>query len=362
MRKMICAPGCYVQGPGEIKLLADHVKAMRKTKAYLIVDAFIDRTYHAEIVSSFEKDSIPYILQVFGGECCQEEIDLHRAQLNGSDVIYGIGGGKTLDTAKAVAFYSELPVVIVPTAASTDAPCSRLSVVYRKTGEFSHYLPLPKNPDMVIMDSEVIAKAPARFLSAGIGDALATWFEALACEKSHAVTMAGGVSTKSAMALAKLCNDTLLAKGYQAVCDVKEGKCTEAVEDVIEANTYLSGIGFESGGLSGAHSIHNGMTVLEETHKLLHGEKVAYGALTQLVLEDRPEDEILSIARFCKSVGLPTTLKDLGLDNVTDERLLAAATETCRPDDTMGNMPFEVKPEMIVTAMRKVDEIGQQIG
>ena len=329
MRKMICAPGAYVQGPGEMKLLSDHVKALRRNKAYLIVDAFIDRTYHQDIVSSFEKEHVPYTLQVFGGECSMEEIDKHRGLMDDSDVVYGIGGGKTLDTAKAVAFYQEVPVVIVPTAATTDAPCSRLSVVYKATGEFSHYLPLPKNPDIVIMDSEVVAKAPARFLAAGIGDALATYFEALACEKSHAITMAGGVSTKAAMALAKLCNDTLLSKGYEAYCAVKEGICNEAVEDVIEANTYLSGIGFESGGLSGAHSIHNGMTVLEETHKLLHGEKVAYGTLTQLVLENRPEEEVTDIARFCKKVGLPVTLKDLGLADVTDDRLLEAAKETC---------------------------------
>ena len=129
----------------------------------------------------------------------------------------------------------------------------------------------------------------------------------------------------------------------------------------IEANTYLSGIGFESGGLSAAHAIHNGMTVLEETHKLLHGEKVAYGALTQLVMEQRPQEEVERIALFCKKVGLPTTLKDLGLADVTDDRLLAAATEACQPEDTMGNMPFAVKPEMIVTAMRKVDEIGKTL-
>ena len=74
MRKMICAPGCYVQGPGEIRMLAEHVKALRKHKAYIIVDAFIDRTYHQEITSSFEKDGIPYVLKVFGGECCMEEM------------------------------------------------------------------------------------------------------------------------------------------------------------------------------------------------------------------------------------------------------------------------------------------------
>lgn len=362
MRKMICSPGCYIQGPGELKALAEHVKSMNRKKAYLIVDAFIDKTYHNDIISSFEKENVSYELHVFGGECCMDEINLHRSQLNGADIIFGLGGGKTLDTSKAVSYYEGLPVVIVPTAASSDAPCSRLSVVYKSNGEFSHYLPLPKNPDMVIMDSEVITKAPARFIAAGIGDALATYFEALACEKSHAVTMAGGVSTKTVMTLAKLCNDTLLAKGSAAVKAVKEGICNEAVEDVIEANTYLSGIGFESGGLSAAHAIHNGMTVLEETHRFLHGEKVAFGALTQLVLEDRPEEEVENIANFLKEVGLPTTLKDLGLENVTDDRLLEIGKEACKPDDTMGNMPFEVTPEMIVKAIRGADSIGRKIG
>ena len=358
---MICAPGSYVQGPGELKALADHVQSMRRNKAYIIVDAFIDQNYHEAIVSSFEAAGVPYKLTVFGGECCMEEINKHREGLEGGDVVFGIGGGKTLDTSKAVSYYEEIPVIIVPTAASSDAPCSRLSVVYKQSGEFSHYLPLPKNPDMVVMDSEVISKAPSRFLSAGIGDALATYFEALACQKSQAVTMAGGVSTKSAMALAKLCNDTLLAKGYEAVCAVKEGICNEAVEDIIEANTYLSGIGFESGGLSGAHAIHNGMTVLEETHRLLHGEKVAFGAQTQLQLEHRPEQEIEEIVRFCHKVDLPVTLKELGLENASDSYLLEAAIETCRPDDTMGNMPFEVKPEDIVAAMRRADALGRRI-
>lgn len=357
MRKKICSPGSYVQGPGLISTLADYVEELDKKKAYLIVDAFIDQAYHSEIISSFEEKQIPYTLQVFGGECSMEEIDKHRKELGQCDIVFGIGGGKTLDTSKAVSHYEKIPVVIVPTAASSDAPCSRLSVVYKPTGEFSHYLPLPKNPDVVVMDSEVITKAPARLFAAGIGDALATYFEALACEKSGAITMSGGIRTRSAMALAKLCNDTLLSKGYEAVCAVREGICNDAVEDVIEANTYLSGIGFESGGLSGAHAIHNGMTVLEETHKLLHGEKVAYGVIVQLVLENRPDEEIKEIAGFCKKVGLPTTLKDLGLEHVTDDRLLEAAKETCLPTDTMVNMPFPVKPEDIVAAMRKADSL-----
>ena len=361
MRKMICSPGTYVQGKGELSHLAEHVENIGKCSAYLIVDAFINGTYHDVIVSSFKEKNMSYTIVVFGGECSIEEIQLHQKKMSNYDVVFGIGGGKTLDTAKAVSFYQKCPVIIVPTAASSDAPCSRLSVVYTPEGEFSHYLPLPSNPDMVIMDSEVIAKAPARFLIAGIGDALATYYEADACSKSNAVTMAGGNSTKAALALAKLCRDTLLQKGYLAVTAVKQGVCTKAVEEIIEANTYLSGIGFESGGLSGAHAIHNGLTVLEETHHLLHGEKVAFGTLTQLVLENRSLHEIKEIVIFCQQIGLPTTLKELGLGDTDDERLLKAAEAACAPEDTMKNLPFKISAEDVLAAMKTIDSLSGEM-
>lgn len=360
MRKMICSPGTYVQGAGELEKLAELVKIIGKESAYIIVDAFIDKTYHNEITSSFEETQTKYNLAVFGGECSDEEINKHRAQIEEDAVVLGIGGGKTLDTAKAVSYYENHPVIIVPTAASSDAPCSRLSVVYTPDGQFSHYLPLTHNPDMVVMDTTVISKAPARFLAAGIGDALATYYEALACSKSNAVTMAGGHVTKAALALAKLCRDTLLEEGYQAYLAVKQGLCTKAVEDIIEANTYLSGVGFESGGLSGAHAIHNGLTVIEETHKFLHGEKVAFGTVTQLVLENYPLQEIKEIIEFCRKIGLPTSFEALGISNVTDEKLLEAAAESCKPEDTMGNLPFEVTPQDIVAAMKVADAISKE--
>lgn len=241
----------------------------------------------------------------------------------------------------------------------SDAPCSRLSVVYTEDGQFDRYLPLTANPNIVVMDTEVIAKAPVRFLMAGIGDALATYYEAAACERASAVTMAGGHTTKAAISLARLCLDTLLEDGLKAKAAVESGVCTQAVENIVEANTYLSGIGFESSGLSAAHAIHNGLTVLEETHKLLHGEKVAFGAIIQLVLENRPLEEIERIITFCRACGLPTTLKELGLENVTDDKLMEAARASCAPDDTMGNMPFAVEPEDVLAAMKAADHMGK---
>lgn len=360
MRKIITSPGSYIQGSGELGKLAEHYQALGTKGAYIIVDKFIYDTYKYEIVKSFEAMSVPYELAVFGGECSRKEISLHQERLGECDVVMGIGGGKTLDTSKAVSFYAHMPVIIVPTAASTDAPCSRLSVVYTEKGEFENYLPLQANPDMVIMDTDVIAKAPVRFLAAGIGDALATYYEAAACERSNAVTMAGGHVTKAAMALAKLCRDTLLADGIKAKMAVENKVSTQALENIIEANTYLSGVGFESGGLSAAHAVHNGLTVLEECHHMLHGEKVAFGAITQMVLENRPMDEIQMIISFCREVGLPTTFKALGIDQVGDDKLMEAAKASCADNDTMGNMPFEVEPEDVLAAMKVADRLGSR--
>ncbi|MBO7331165.1 MAG: iron-containing alcohol dehydrogenase, partial [Alistipes sp.] len=171
-----------------------------------------------------------------------------------------------LDTSKAVAYENSIPVAIVPTIASTDAPCSALSVVYSDEGVFEDYYWLPANPNLVLVDTDGIVKAPARLLVSGMGDALATYFEARAVKAKDAGTCAGGKVTNAAMALAKLCFDTLIEEGVKAKLALEAGACTEAVEKIIEANTLLSGIGFESGGLAASHAIHNGLTVLSECH------------------------------------------------------------------------------------------------
>ena len=361
MAKALCAPGTYLQGKGEMGRLATYAGTLDAHRAYLIVSPFNARTYHDLIVGSFEETAIEHTISVFGGECSQAEIDRHGSALEGADIVFGIGGGKTLDTAKAVAHFAGLPVIIVPTAASTDAPTSRLSVIYHEDGSFDRYLPLPKNPDMVVIDTDVIAHAPARFLMAGIGDALATYYEAAACQRSNAITMSGHRSTLGGMALAKLCRDTLLADGLKAKAAVEVGACTPALENIIEANTFLSGIGFESGGLAAAHATHDGLTKLEETHALLHGEKVAFGLLTELQLENCPLDELIKITEFCRACGLPTTLDDLGLAGADDDRLLIAAEAACAPNDTMVNMPFEVTPADVVDAMKAADRFSKSL-
>lgn len=274
-------------------------------------------------------------------------------------MIAGVGGGKIHDTAKAAGYYTGLPVLIVPTIASTDAPCSALSVIYTDDGVFEKYLFLPSSPNVVLVDTDIVSKAPARLLVSGMGDALATYFEARACKQSNADNCVGGKCTQAAMALAELCYDTLMEYGLNAAIAADEKVCTKAVEAVIEANTYLSGIGFESGGLAGAHAIHNGLTAIEATHKMYHGEKVAFGTLVQLVLENADTEEIEEVVEFCQAVGLPTTLEELGIKEVKPEEIMEVAKLAAAEGDTLSNMPFEVTPEDAYAAILAADAIGR---
>lgn len=359
MAKILISPSKYIQGAGELENLGTYAAAYGKKALILISEGGYKRIGDA-IKQSFEKTECSIEFDYFNGECSKKEIERlnELMKTTGSDFIIGIGGGKIFDTAKAVAYYAKTPVLICPTIASTDAPCSALSVIYTEDGVFEEYLFLPANPNLVLLDTTIIAKSPVRLTVSGMGDALATYFEARACQKSQATSCAGGKTTEAAMALAKLCFDTLMAEGVKAKVALEAGACTEAVEKVIEANTLLSGIGFESAGLAGAHAIHNGLTVLEECHHMYHGEKVAFGTITQLVLENAPADELEEVIDFCIDVGLPVTLNELGVTEVTDEKIMEVAKLACAETDTLHNMPFEVTPQTVAAALKAADAYG----
>ncbi len=363
MLKVLQSPGKYVQGPNALQEIAEYIKPLGKN-ALVIADEFVFGLVESMVKKSFEKSAIGYHKTVFQGECSQNEIKRLGEDFakSGADIVVGIGGGKTLDAAKAVAYYGGVPIVIAPTIASTDAPTSALSVIYTDNGEFESYLLYPKNPDVVVMDTTVIANAPVRLFVAGMGDALATYFEARACTDAQKPTMAGGLTTRAAMSLATLCYETLLEEGLKAKLAVECKVSTKAVEDIVEANTLLSGLGFESAGLAACHAIHNGLTVIEECHDMYHGEKVAFGVLVHLVLENSPLEEIEEVLEFSTSVGLPVTFAELGFNDDSPnyhEKLKAVAKLSCAETDTIHNMPFAVTEEDVYAAMITADRLGR---
>ena len=314
MANIFISPSRYVQGAGEMNRIGSYAERLG-SKALCLISRGGYARQGAQIEASFARSKASVTFEYFNGECCRTEINrlIEVVKASGADMMIGVGGGKIFDTAKAVAYYSGCPVMVCPTIASTDAPCSALSVIYTDDGVFEEYLFFNANPNLVLMDTEIIAASPVRMTVSGMGDAMATYFEARACRASGATTCAGGKVGVAAMGIARLCFDTLISEGVKAKIALEAHACTPAVERVIEANTLLSGIGFESGGLAGAHAIHNGLTVLEECHHMQHGEKVNFGTLTQLVLENIPRDELDGILDWMVAVGLPVTFAQLGI-------------------------------------------------
>jgi glycerol dehydrogenase len=265
MFKKAVFPGKYIQGAGAIGELPALVELLGK-RGLLLTSPSVKAT----VLPQCSVDSTKAVIrtELFQGECCEEELSrvsglVAEKQI---DVLIGMGGGKTIDTAKIVADRARIPVIIIPTIASTDAPCSGCAVVYTKGGIFETVRYQKANPAAVLVDVNIIAAAPVRFLVSGMGDALSTWFEAKSCDRTQSANECGGLSTASGLQIAKLCYETLLNYGVAAKIASEKRIVTPALDHVVEANILLSGLGFESGGLASAHSIHNGLTALAETH------------------------------------------------------------------------------------------------
>ncbi|MCR2044182.1 glycerol dehydrogenase [Anaerosalibacter massiliensis] len=360
MEKLMRAPSRYVQDKDVILKMKDHT-TMLGDSFYIIASKTAMKVTRPKIEKSFEETDVKLVFETFNGESSKGEINRIRdlVKENGSNVIVGVGGGKTIDTAKAVAYFEKLPIVIIPTVTATDAPCTALSVIYTDEGEFSEYLFYPTNPDVVMVDTAVVANAPARFLVDGMGDALGTYFEARACLRSNSPSLAFGGITQAGFALTKLCYETLLEYGYEALLAVEKKVVTPAVEKIVEAATYLSGVGAENGGLAAAHSIYNGFTVLEECEYTSHGRLVAFGTLVQLVLEGSPTEEIEEVIDFCLSVGLPITLEEVGTKEIDGKKLMKASKVACAEGESIHHILGGVTPEQLFDAIIATDNLGK---
>lgn len=369
MRKAFICPTKYVQGEDELLNLGYFVKTFGSS-ALLVANAADVERVQAKLDKTAEKFGVTFVASNFGGECSRQEVKRLQevAKANNCACTIGLGGGKAIDTAKCVAEGSN--VIICPTIAATDAPTSHSAVLYTPDGAFDDYAYFKQSPSVVLIDTSMVASAPTRFLVSGMGDALSTYFEARATSHSCSKVNAGlpcGVregdcpptmGTIAALTLAEKCYEVLLADGLKAkiACDCNQ--VTQALENIVEANILMSGLGFESAGLGGAHAIHDGLTILPGSHKYFHGEKVAFGTIAQLVLENAPSEELNEVLDFCLSIGLPVCLADIGVDSVTDAELLEVAEKACIPEESIHAMPFPVSPKTVAAAIKAADRIG----
>jgi glycerol dehydrogenase len=363
MLTVFCSPSRYTQGSNATLSLGKEMAILGLSGPALILAGnsairLLSDTWRAGLGEA----GFAWQISRFGGECSIAEIERVKQQARdwGARVIVGAGGGKVLDAARAVAADLNLPVVNCPTVASSDAPCSALSVVYTEDGAVLEYRIYGKNPDLVLVDTQVIAQSPPRLLAAGMGDALATWFEAKTCVEGNVRNMRGGASSQSALALAESCYRILLRDGVEALAALQNQSVTPALDRLVEANTLLSGLGFESSGLAAAHAVHNGLTAVPQTHAYFHGEKVAYGVLVQMVLEKKSQALMDEVLDFSTRVGLPITLNAIGLGEMTSEMLDQIAARSTAEGETIHNEPFLVEPQMVAEAIRAADALGRE--
>jgi glycerol dehydrogenase len=360
MIKVFIAPQRYVQGVGVLKNIGQYLSPLGK-QALVVMGPTVREIFGDQISQSLAEHKVGFIPFYFTGECSHGQVDLgvEKARAEEVDLVVGLGGGKSIDVAKAIAMNTRARLASVPTIASNDAPTSAATVYYSDEGSFEGWDIWPVNPDLVLVDTQVIVNAPVRHLVSGMGDALCTWYEAEAAFKKRAVALAGGVSTMAAMTLAKLCGDTILEYGEDARRDCEKKVVTPAVEKVIEANTLLSGLGFESGGVASAHAVGNALTDMCPDKS--HGERVAFGLVAQLCLdEDVLPEERLEVTDFCVAVGLPVTLEQLGIGDISDEDLMALAEVLCDPSQITHNHVFTVTAFDMYSALRAADALGRE--
>jgi len=354
------APLKYIQGPDEFNSLPEYIGIFGRA-AFALIDGFLFESLGNRLEALCGDAAIQCKIERFGGECTEAEIQrvTDLCKENSAAALVGIGGGKTLDTIKFAANRLNTPFILVPTSASTDAPTSSMSVVYSERGEHLYCTTHKKGADIVLLDSKIIANAPVRLFVSGMGDALSTWFEAKANQNSGHMNEIGKGYQRCllSMAIAELCYKVVIENGELAKLEIENGLCTPVTENVIEANTLLSGLGFENTGESAAHGIHSGLTALPEAAKFYHGEKVAFGTICELVLEDAPQEQLNEVIGFCYRVGLPITLADLNV-KATSENIRTIAKKTVE-NHLIHSEPVMITEEIVYNAIAAADAIGE---
>ncbi len=352
-------PHRYIQGAGAIQELGKHLQPLGK-RALAVIDPGIAAMMKPKLEEA-AKGHIELFCLDFGGESTEAAMKsaAEEAKKRDCHIIIGVGGGKAVDTAKGAAYFYPSRLMIVPTICASDAPCSKNAVVYNEDHTINRDIHGLFNPDIVLVDTAIIAAAPTRYLSAGIADALATWFEAESCLLTRHTNFTGYSGARTAYAIARLCYDTLVENAPAAVRHCDLGIVTPQLEDTVEACTLMSTVGFESGGLGAAHGFHQGLAELPETHKFLHGEKVALGILASLFLTQKPMDLIEEIYALHLAARLPVCLADLDIADASPEHLMIAVRRMNEPVECTHWEPVRYSPEDHLAALLAADDFGR---
>ncbi len=355
------APACVLRGKNALAEASEQIVRLGR-RPLVVSGQSIQQLSQLQVL--FERADLEIVTANYTPDCCEASLDrlTDSVTQHQADLIIGIGGGKCLDTAKLLAYRCKLPVVTIPTSGATCAAWTALSNIYSESGAFLSDVSLLKCPDLLILDYSIVATAPPRTLVAGIGDAIAKWYEASVSSGHSAQTL-----LIAAVQQARVLRDILFQKSAAAIAQPGGADWQEVVDATILLAGVIGGLGGAQCRTVAAHAVHNGLTHLPGSHHALHGEKVAYGILVQLRLEEMLQgNQLAATARqqlldFYTEIGLPKTLAELGLNEITISQLHHAATLACKPDSDLHRLPFAVNPEQLVAAMVSTTIIESRI-
>jgi len=356
----IKTPERYINEPDILKSAGEYIGKLGN-KALIIGGKTALKSVGEEFFSSIQQADIEFKIEEFGDYCSRENIDKFTSIVKETqvDLIIGVGGGRVLDLVKAVGEKSNVAVVTVPTIAATCAAWSALSVIYDESGKVTDFNILNTSPKLVLVDAGIIAKAPVRYLNAGIGDTIVKWYEAA----PHIVEGQNDISLNIGLQTAKLALQILYDNSAIAAKEVERNNVNKEVKDVVDAIIILAGlVGSINGGkhrAAIAHAIHDSLTAIPETHGSLHGEKVIFGLIVQFVLEGKSEKEIEELVGFLNLLNLPVTLEQLGIKEEVSEKIFKVASGVNITAEALEGLNFQISNSLIENAIIKADEFGR---
>ncbi len=362
-------PAIYVQGPDASKDTGKYCGHLGK-RAFLIGGPTALKKAKENISASLAAAGVEVAGVEGNAHICTDNENgriLEAAKASECDFVIGVGGGSVADIARVVAGKLGQSLVMVGTVASMAGHTSALSVIYNDDATWKRYDLFPEDTHAVIIDSKIVSEAPVDQLVNGMGDAMCIKFEMEASKKAEAVTLVGGYPTWTSILIARECWNQLRQFGTQAIAANKAKVVTPALERIIETNTLMAGVGFESGGLAGGHGIHDGLVGagLIALHKSAkahkpHGQVISFTTITQMVMEDRPAEEIAEAIAWAESVGLATTFKDLLGKDPDEDVLWDGAKKSCMRDKVLLWGATPVSPARVYSAMKTADQLGHE--
>ncbi len=360
MIDIFLAPKQYIQREGVLAEAGQYVKPFGK-RPLVLGDALVFSIIRSTLEDRLLASGLSPIFVLFGGESSLGEVSrlADIARQGNADFIVGTGGGKALDTSRVVADRMKLPLITIPTSAATCSAASSVAVIYEKG--VRQETVSGKGADLVLVDSTILSQAPSRLLAAGMGDALAKWYEG---KPMYDRMERPDQATRAALTLSTLLRETILTQALQAYDDVNHRKNSPTVETVVETNLLLTGVISGLGGgkfrVAVAHALLYGLTVLPQLHQNLHGEVVSWGIIVQLCLE-KNEKELNLLLPFFTKIGLPLTLKKLGFANVEDPLFWEGLKRTCVKGGPAQNLGFPVDEQKLYRAILEADERAKSL-